>query len=748
MGMTSLVRVLALVWWLCLVSAGISQAQVPAAQSFPNLTLELDGNVFAVTQQVDGGIIIGGDFTHVNGVSRYGIARIQSNGSVDPIWDPRAFGVVYALAVGADGSVYVGGLFSKVGAHFRENLAKVSGESSGALDPQWNPGTNGEVYSLAVDSKGRVYAGGQFTSVGGYSRDYIVRLSADGAGAVDPVWDPSASFVVTKLAVNDGDDVFAAGWFEHIGGQPRKLIAKLSGSGDGAAEPGWNPQLTGMAVLSLDMDSAGAIYVSGHFCAEQGTLTQCGAAKLSGEGSGGIDSLWNPVFNDSVSSLAVSEGDVVYVSGSFSAVNGYAAPGVARLTGPAGELDQDWDFPSSDFIWLFPGLPGGSVHAAGLLELDGGLRRSGVARIDHGGVVSRISSVGTAGSVGALLAQSDGGLIVGGSFRYVNGLPRENIFRLRPGGSLDPEWHVSADKRVDALAADSSGSVFVGGDFQQIGGQPRSRIAKLTGAGVADVDAEWNPTADGLVQALIVSEDGSVYAAGYFGNIGAQGRVGLAKLDGNGVGAVDPLWNPGVSGIVNAMTLSAGALYVGGSFVQVGGLSRSNMAKVSAEGLGTVDPAWNPSLNGAVYAVALDEDGSVIVGGAFTSIGGTPRNYIARLAGGGAGLLDPGWNPWANAHVFALAMSGDGSVLAGGTFTYVGGLPRARLAKIHSTGSGHADQEWNPGISGQVSVLTRAQGDAVYVGGRFTYAGNLRRDGLARLLDDPDIVFQADMDGW
>ena len=70
----------------------------------------------ATVVQNDGKIIIGGDFTTVNGVARKGIARLNADGSLDSGFNPGAGvntnGKIYALGLQADGRIVIGGDFT------------------------------------------------------------------------------------------------------------------------------------------------------------------------------------------------------------------------------------------------------------------------------------------------------------------------------------------------------------------------------------------------------------------------------------------------------------------------------------------------------------------------------------------------------------------------------------------------------------------------------------------------------------
>ena len=91
---------------------------------------------------------------------------------------------------------------------------------------------------------------------------------------------------------------------------------------------------------------------------------------------------------------------------------------------------------------------------------------------------------------------------------------------------------------------------------------------------------------------------------------------------------------------------------------------------------------------------------TVYAGGAFTSIGGQARNYIAALdAATGAATA---WNPNANDRVHALAVSGS-TVYAGGALHQHRGQTRNRIAALDAaTGAATA---WNPNADGSVGAL-------------------------------------------
>src|SRR5205823_2686765 len=154
----------------------------------------------------------------------------------------------------------------------------------------------------------------------------------------------------------------------------------------------------------------------------------------------------------------------------------------------------------------------------------------------------------------------------------------------------------------------------------------RSRLAKVSTINAGSVDPAWDPDAAGgnlgTVKALLVT-DSHLYVGGSFDQIGGQTRKNLARLDLDGVGAADPIWNPGTDReSVYALAVGGGDVYVCGSFSEIGGLPRNGLAKVSDSGVGAADSSWNADADGALVTALALGGGSVFAGGDFATIKG------------------------------------------------------------------------------------------------------------------------------
>ena len=129
--------------------------------------------VRAVVTQADGKILIGGDFTTLspNGgaaVTRNRIARLNPDGTLDASFDPNADGQVQSIAAQADGKILIGGFFTVLspngGAAVTRNcIARLNPD--GTLDASFDPNANNTVFSIAVQTDGRILIGGSCTTL-------------------------------------------------------------------------------------------------------------------------------------------------------------------------------------------------------------------------------------------------------------------------------------------------------------------------------------------------------------------------------------------------------------------------------------------------------------------------------------------------------------------------------------------------------------------------------------------------------
>jgi uncharacterized delta-60 repeat protein len=186
-----------------------------------------------------------------------------------------------------------------------------------------------------------------------------------------------------------------------------------------------------------------------------------------------------------------------------------------------------------------------------------------------------------------------------------------------------------------------------------------------------------------------------------------------------------------------------GKYIIGGDFMAVNGVPAFSIARLEANG--TVDAAFTAAsaADGPVNSLALQPDGRLLVGGAFTTLGGSPRALLGRLLTSGA--LDPTFSPYtptttAGMSAGRVLVQPDGQVLVSGVFNLRGaGLGNQRIVRLQgSTGQYDTSFEYTlPTPDTSPSTILLQPDGYVLVGG---YGPSYRQAAmLARLKPDGTV---------
>ena len=664
-------------------NGGAAVARNRIARFNPDGTLDTafnpnaSGIVLAIVVQSDGKILAGGVFTSIGGQTRHRIARLDATTGLPDSFNPGAAGSIFdevrAIAVQPDGKILVGGVFANMGGQPRNRIARL--DATTGLADSFDPNANDAVYSIAVQSDGKILAGGAFTSIGGQTRNQIARLDATTglADSFNPGAAGAVSDAVRAIAVQPDGKILACGVFSSIGGQTRNNIVRLNP--DGALDTAFNPNANAI-LFAIAVQADGKILAGGTFT-NIGGQARNQIARL--DATTGLADSFNPNPNNGVYSIAVQSSGKILAGGTFTNIGGATRNRIAGLE-KDGRLDRTLDisFVGSS-VEAIAVEPDGKILIGGAFTSVLGAQRWRGARLNADGTLDNGFNPIANNLVHAIAVQSDGKILIGGDFTTVTPnlgvtVTRNRIARFNPDGTLDMGFDPNANGNVHAIAVQADGKILAGGFFTSIGGQPRSGIARLDPAsGLAD---SFNPNGSG-VHSIAVQSDGKILVGGVFINIGGQPRSAIARLD-PASGLADS-FNPNANQAVHSIAVQPdGKVLAGGLFINIGGQPRNRIARLDAT-TGAAD-SFNPIANNVVFTIGVQSDGKILAGGWFTNIGGQPRNYIARLDAT-TGLADS-FNPNANGRVFAIPVQPDGKVLAGGEFSSIGGQTRTLFARL------------------------------------------------------------------
>jgi uncharacterized delta-60 repeat protein len=341
----------------------------------PGFNASISGGIVHSIVNQNGSLLVGGEFTTVNGAGVPRIARLNSDGTSDSSFNPAPLdGVVFSVVPVPDDSAYISGNFNTVAGNRSPNLARLSGNGSFDSAPTAIP--QGRVTCIAFAPDGALYFGGQFLRVGANSSPYLARLAANGA------FDPSfRSSLLSGFALEGGVDfitvqadgrMFVGGTFNTSRGSEQLVRLNADGSLD-ASFSASGPILYCTAVVPLD----------------DGQILLAGMATPSGDGfvrrlnsDGSIDASFQaPSFNDYVRCLALDPAGRVIVGGSFTQASNQPISHLARLNAD-GSLDGTWTIGANGMVKAICPQAGGKLVIGGLFSEVGGQMHNGIARLN------------------------------------------------------------------------------------------------------------------------------------------------------------------------------------------------------------------------------------------------------------------------------------------------------------------------------------------------------------------------------
>jgi uncharacterized delta-60 repeat protein len=219
----------------------------------------------ALMLQPDGKILIGGDFTSFNGTARSRVARLNSDGALDPTFDPGsgASAVIRDIALQLDGKVIVAGEFVFFNGALKMGVARLS--SIGILESGFNVDSqpNENINEVRVLSSGKLLIAGEFFMSGVFPDiRNVERLTPN--GEIDLTFDGPDSFpvlidedegAVTTMALQADGDILIGGTFCAIDGVGRNRIARLKNVAS-------TPLSINLSVLLDGLYDAGALLMS------------------------------------------------------------------------------------------------------------------------------------------------------------------------------------------------------------------------------------------------------------------------------------------------------------------------------------------------------------------------------------------------------------------------------------------------------------------------------------------------------
>lgn len=513
--------------------------------------------------------------------------------------------------------------------------------------------------------------------------------------------------------------------------------------------------------------------------------------------------VWPDLAPQAITSVKVQPDGSVIIAGAFEQVQGIEVGSPARLL-TTGRLDTDYVSNPADVVSHKQVVqPDGKTVA--IVESEENPFRAVVRHLAGGAPdPSFTSALPEDFDARALALQPDGKILVAGGIypidpeTHYDTIPQP-VLRLNPDGSIDPSFATtnvvslcpeeSAGERLGVydLIQQPDGRIYVGGFFTAFNGVRRTVVARLNVDGTLDPsfepDIEVHTGHDqGIVEtvtAMAFAPDGKLYVAGFLEHINGLTRRAIARLH------TAPDSCPGIVEVVSQIAYvreneataavsfrrfaqTNATAVVGYSTYKWSTHPNSNYHNAYAvagqdyvEQTGTVSFAPGetvktitvPLLDDALvessecFFVNLDyvPEGAVFDDhAASTLVMIWDDEHVGRAGSVDETFLNSGWN----AGVSSLALAPDGTVFVGGWFTQAGGLARQGLARCAP--NGYVTPGFAPVLNGGVrEVAVEPQSGRIVIAGTFTTVNGVPRPGLARLNPEGtlDASFNPSLDG-
>ncbi|CAC9972455.1 T9SS sorting signal type C domain-containing protein [Flavobacterium panici] len=503
-----------------------------------NIGTGFDDNVNTIEVQPDGKILLGGSFTSYNGITANRIVRLNPDGSRDFSFLGSGFNnVVQVIKIDSEGNIMAGGSFT--GRYDGVTVNHVAFlNSDGTIKPDFDMGTGpaSTVWTLANDSEGSWFIGGTFSVFDGQNQGRLAKVNFEGEQDTGYLasgigFDNS----VLKIIPLENQKTIVLGNFTKFNNNPAFRIARLLE--DGSFDPDFNTGQTGAnnLIKTAILQADGKIILGGNFTKYNDQLYNR-IVRIFQDGS--IDNSFNmgSGFNSQIYAMALQSDNKIIVAGNFTRYNGdLSIIRIVRLL-PNGSQDPTFN-----------------------------------------------TGLGADAIIDDILIQPDGKILIGGRFIKFNDQSYQHLVRLNTDGSIDTSFNIGEgfDKNVYAIALQSDGKIVVGGSFLMYNKSSQKRILRLNSNGSLDSSFDSGTGFNkGDIRAILVQPDDRLLVGGTFSgtykNYPSLRLIRLLKT-----GDFDNTFNASVNNKIFALSITSDfRLLIGGNFNSVSGFSKHRICRL------------------------------------------------------------------------------------------------------------------------------------------------------------------------
>ncbi|WP_242410237.1 T9SS sorting signal type C domain-containing protein [Flavobacterium sp. Root901] len=492
------------------------------------------------------------------------------------------------------------------------------------------------------------------------------------------------------------------------------------------------------AVRTLFLQSDENLIVGGDYLSLNG-ISSPYLTRLKPDGTIDEDFNTGTGFNGKIYSSAIQPDGRIIIGGSFTNYNGTNAGRLIRLNHD-GTYDSSFNTSiaaPTGIIYDIAVQSDGKIIIVGSFTKYNNTTINRIARILPNGSLDTSFSTGIGSSVNitTIKVLPDGKILAAGNFTSFNGVLTNRIVKLNTDGTINTTFNIGTgfNDDVNAICQQSDGKIIIGGNFTQFNGIAANRIIRLNEDGSRDYSFLGLGFSNGSVQVIKTDNSGNIMAGGSFNgtyndtyNSTDVNRVVLLNSDGTVNSDFDMGTGPATASVLALANDSEGSWFIGGSFSVFDGQNQGRLAKVNVEG--EADTGYLASgigFDNSVLKIIPLENKKAMVFGSFTKFNNNPAFRIARLLEDGS--FDADFNSkqtGANNLIKTALLQSDGKMILGGNFTAYNGQPYNRIVRIFPDGS--IDNSFNigSGFNSQIYAMALQSDNKSIIAGNFTRYNN------------------------
>lgn len=437
-------------------------------------------SVYISTTQSDGKVLVGGNFYFTNGIERKIFARLNSDGTLDNSFNTGGNGPsggVLEIIILPGGKILIGGGFTTYNNVAKAGLARLN--SDGSLDTTFNNngtgiGSTDRINTISLQTDGKILISGNLTSYNGVSRFGVARVNANGTLDTSFTSGLTSNDFVEEVDVQTDGKILIGGYFSSYGGVTRNGVARLNS--DGTLDASFVPATTtSAAVVAMTIQPDGKILLGG---STNGNINLI--ARLNTDGS--ADVTFTPPILEGYTTeyFAVQPDGKILIAGGYNTANSSQIIALLRLNAN-GTIDNSFNSSLTDYgtINAITQQTDGKILVGGVFQTANGMFSKNIARFNLDGTLDNSFIIGSGAdnyyyrisTVQVITIQPDGKILVGGDFGSFNGTPHTDLVRLNSDGSVDTSFNVTDVVKVSFTSVNDifiqpDGKILIGGRFR------------------------------------------------------------------------------------------------------------------------------------------------------------------------------------------------------------------------------------------------------------------------------------------